>query len=287
MNKRKWYQFSLHIPSVYHDALIGFLASEGFTGFEQKESLLECFIPARKPKEKLLKTVTSILLKFQNEFPDATWKLTSKSIIEKNWNKIWEKNTGIVNATNTIVIKPHWAKLPKNDAKKLVIHIDPKMAFGTGHHETTRLSLLLLEKHLQKGASVLDFGCGTGILAIASIKLGAKSAVAIDNDQWAVSNAKENIHKNKVEHKVHVIQGSISKVPVRKFSLILANIDVPTIKKCLPALSRRMKIGGIAIVSGILVSDGDNLLPFFTQYRLHPIDMVYENEWIALALMKL
>jgi ribosomal protein L11 methyltransferase len=157
------------------------------------------------------------------------------------------------------------------------------MSFGTGHHETTRLSLVLLERYLQKNAKILDFGCGTGVLAIASAKLGAYSAIAIDNDAWALSNALENVKKNR---KVRVLLGSAYKIPNRAFDLIIANIDVPTITKFLPILSKKLKKGNTLILSGILTIDYESLIPLFSKKRLSVVEFITENEWLAVALTK-
>ena len=160
------------------------------------------------------------------------------------------------------------------------------MAFGTGHHETTRLSLVLLEGHVCSGAHVLDFGSGTGILAIAAVKLGAASALAIDNDPWAVENAQENISRNRVPRKVKAVEGDVRKLPKRSFDLIVANIDLPTITKNLAALIRKLRPQGTLIVSGLLTTDLTNFLNLISHRGAVPLEMLNENEWVAVALVK-
>jgi ribosomal protein L11 methyltransferase len=160
------------------------------------------------------------------------------------------------------------------------------MAFGTGHHETTRLSLVLLEEHLRAGMNVLDFGSGTGILAIAAVKLGAASALAIDNDPWAVENAQENIVRNRVPRTVQAIEGDGRKFPKKPFDLIIANIDFPTITKHLVNLVRRLKPQGILILSGLLTTDLTDFLNNLSHQGIVPLEILNENEWVALALIK-
>lgn len=287
MKTKQWHQITLRLPSSFHDIVVGHLSHMGFSGFVEHETALECYIPAKKTRTEICSSIDSALKKIKAEFPEFEWSLTFRSIKEENWNKKWEEKTGIVEATPRILIKPSWKKLRKRDKGKIVLHIDPKMAFGTGHHETTRLTLAMIERYAFPDVSVLDFGCGTGVLAIVCAKLGASSVVAIDNDPWAVENATENIKRNRVEKSVTVKLGSVSKIPRRSFSLIVANIDVPTIKKFLPTLVRHMKLGGIVIFSGILTVDGESLIPLFARYRLSAIDLITENEWLAIALRKL
>ena len=170
----------------------------GFAGFAQEEKLIKCIIPKQKWNKALINKFELVLSKFKIEFPALDLSYSGSIIHEENWNKKWEKQTGIVEATPHIIIKPSWKKLPNRHLKKLVLHIDPKMSFGTGHHETTRLSLSLLERFLEPQMKVLDFGTGTGVLGIACIKLGAKSVFAIDNDKWAIENTIENVKRNGV-----------------------------------------------------------------------------------------
>ncbi|RPI03198.1 MAG: 50S ribosomal protein L11 methyltransferase, partial [Ignavibacteriae bacterium] len=192
-----------------------------------------------------------------------------------------------VEATPHIIIKPTWKKLPARHRKKLVLHIDPKMSFGTGHHETTRLSLSLIEHFLEPGMSVLDFGTGTGVLGIACIKLGAKSVFAVDNDEWAIENTKENVKKNGVQKQMTVRSGSVSRIPRRRFDLLVANIDFRTISRFVSSLAARTRKNGIMILSGILTGDLPILLKLFAKNSLVPLELVDENEWTSIALRRM
>jgi ribosomal protein L11 methyltransferase len=204
---------------------------------------------------------------------------------EKNWNAAWERTVGIVEATDRIIIKPSWKRLRTKDRTKIVLHIDPKMSFGTGHHETTRLCLALLERHLRAGNSVLDVGTGTGILAIAARKLGARRVLAIDTDDWSVSNAQENVIKNGVAPQVTVRKSALNTIHAQRFDLVLANIDFPTISRSLTKLTSFLSRNGILILSGLLVSDLEQLLDLLKRQSAIPIELIAENEWAALALV--
>jgi ribosomal protein L11 methyltransferase len=287
MMYRHWRQITIRIDDSYQDLLVGQLTLLGFTGFSQEQKVLHCIIPDARWTDKTKKIFSITLDKFNDEFPSLVLSYSSLLIRNENWNKKWEKSTGIVEATDRIIIQPSWKKLPKRHRGKLVLHIDPKMSFGTGHHETTRLSLHLIERFLQPGMEILDFGCGTGILGIACVKLGAKSAVAVDNDPWSIDNARENIKRNLVRHHIVCRLGSVSIIPRRKFDLIVANIDFPTISRFLPSIVRRLRSKSVIILSGILTSDRPALLPLCQKNSLLLLEQKSENEWTSFALRRI
>jgi len=287
MRSRNWYQISVRIDEPYQDLLVGQMALLGFSGFVQEEKFLKCFILSNKWTSTIRTKFQTTLERFKCEFPAVDLSFTIKTIHEENWNKTWEKRTGIVEVTQKIIIKPSWKKLPKHYHDKIVLHVDPKMSFGTGHHETTRLSLSLLEQFLQPNMKVLDFGCGTGVLGIACAKLGAKSVIAVDNDPWAIENTRENIKRNNVQRQMTVRFGSISAIPRSKYDLIVANIDFRTISRFLKTIISRSRKGGTIILSGILTSDMPALLPLFEKNLLVPVKLNNENEWTAVVLRAL
>lgn len=287
MKSLKWFQIIIQIDEPYQDLLVGQLALLGFNGFLQEKKSLSCFIPTTKWTLAIRTKFQTILKHFKREFPVVNLSFTITSMRQQNWNKTWEKKTGIVEVTPRIVIKPSWKKLPSRHRKKLVLHIDPKMSFGTGNHETTRLSLNLIERFLQPKMNVIDFGCGTGILGIACIKLGAHSVIAIDNDTWAIENTRENVKRNHVQRQIKVRRGSISVIPQIKFDLIVANIDFHTISRFIRSLAARTRKQGTVILSGILTRDIPTLLPLFDKNSLIPVEIDAENKWTAVALRRI
>lgn len=286
MRNRRWVAIRIAVPESYQDLLIGMLVPLGMDGFLQQDGWIECFISASRWKPAFQKSMEDILVRCMEEFPKIDLAYVIKRVREENWNRQWEQQAGIVEATPRIVIKPSWKTLRKKDRGKLILHIDPKMAFGTGHHETTRLSLLLLEDFVREQSAVLDFGCGTGVLGITAAKLGAKRVWAIDNDPWAIPNARENVKRNHVEKLVRVKLGSVDAIPARKFPLIVANIDLPTITKYLRKLSNALQSGGLLILSGVLEADTEKLKTLAQGARLSPIQFLREKEWIAAAFSR-
>jgi ribosomal protein L11 methyltransferase len=286
MKHHKWYQITIQINESHQDLLIGRLTYLSFNGFSQEEQFLKCYIPTTLWTRIIQNDFQSLLKSFKLEYPSLNLNYSISLISDKNWNKAWEKQTGIVDATSNIIIKPSWRKLTNRHRNKLILQIDPKMSFGTGHHETTRLSLTLLERFIKPNMRVLDFGCGTGVLGIASVKLGARSVVAIDNDEWAIRNTYENMKRNRVGHKMHARLGNIEIINGSKFDLIMANIDYPTITRFISSIASKTCKNGTVIISGILTSDIHSLLPLFKKNYLIPVEIENENEWVASALCR-
>ncbi|MBI3003863.1 MAG: 50S ribosomal protein L11 methyltransferase [Ignavibacteriales bacterium] len=286
MEENAWIELSLQLPFSHQDLLTGQFASMGFSGFQQEDGLLKCFVPKKEWTGGFRSKVKGVLGRFGREFPRLDLRFNLRTIRQENWNKRWEHSIQPIEATDRVVIKPSWKKARRRDKRKIVIVIDPKMSFGTGHHETTRLSLRLLQEHLQPHSSVLDFGSGTGILAIAAAKLGARSVVAIDNDVWAASNAMENVKKNNVTRRVRILKGAAKNIPRCRFEIIIANIDLPTILQSLQSFVKHLKPEGILLLSGLLLKDLTTLLPQLSHRGLVPLGLVCENEWVALSLVR-
>lgn len=281
---RRWVELSFRLPEHIQEILIAALSPLGVAGFLQDEALLTATIPERAFTRTLRARIDAAIAGVQQRFPGVDCSFTTRTLADRNWNAQWERTAGIIEVTKRIIIKPRWKKLRAADRGKIVLHIDPKMSFGTGHHETTRLCLILLEAHLMQGSRVLDMGCGTGVLSIAALKLGARSALAVDNDEWALANARENVKKNRVPA-VRVVRSLPSRKP-GFFGLILSNIDLPTNLGLLSAFTRLLADDGTLILSGLLSRDLPALLDALHGAGLAPVECLGENEWVAVALRK-
>lgn len=284
MHQRPWHQITLLLPLRYHDLITGQLALLGFEGFQQEDHALQCYARNSKWGEQMERRLRDFLTRFKKEFPSCDVTYSRKTIKEQNWNARWERSMGIVEVTPRMIIKPSWKKLRKKDRGKVVLQIDPKMSFGTGHHESTRLCLFLLEEHLRSGSKILDVGCGTGVLSIAAAKLGAKAALGIDNDDWSVVNAKENVKNNRVGNRVKIAKGDVRRLPKGRFDLIMSNIDLHTNLRSIPSYGKKLARGGVVILSGLLTADLPAILKALPPVKLVPVELLEENEWAALAL---
>ncbi len=282
MTRRTWYCIHLLLPTQLQDLLIGQLVPLGFEGFEQLPDSIDGYVRAKRWDRATARRFRNVLERFQREFPSAPVRSTLRRVREENWNKKWEAQAGIVRVTKQILIKPSWQTLPARDRGKIVLHIDPKMSFGTGHHETTQLSLQMLEETMFRGATVLDFGTGTGVLAIAAARLGAKHVDAVDVDEWSVVNARENILRNRVQRTVRIKRGSVAVVPRRRYDIVVANVDAPTLERLLPGLAKRIRARGTVILSGLLVTDLDRIRRHASRAGLQVGEIVRKNEWIAI-----
>lgn len=169
---------------------------------------------------------------------------------EEDWANTWKKYYKPFRIGNSIVIKPIWEEYEEKEGD-LVVELDPGMAFGTGDHETTNMCIKALEKYVEKDSTVFDVGCGSGILAIAAAKLGAKKAVGVDLDPVAVESAKENVGYNNLDN-IEILEGNLIEVIDGKADIVVANILAEIICILTEDVSRVLKQGGYFITSGII-----------------------------------
>ena len=202
MTIKIYLELSFSLPESQQEILIAFLSQFGFEGFWEDNDILRAYVDKNNWNEN-----SFVFLK--EKFPEIKFSITE--IQNQDWNKEWENSIEPILATEKIIVRPSWKEVENTDGK-IVITIDPKMSFGTGHHETTRLMLNLIEKYVKPNDFVLDIGTGTGILAIAAIKLDAKKCIAVDNDEWSIENTKENVIVNNVENVIEVFLGTMGTV---------------------------------------------------------------------------
>lgn len=218
------------------------------------------------------------------------WTLETGFLKDTDWSEKWKKGLKPIKVSfksHKIVVKPTWHKL-KAEKGVIRIDIDPGMAFGTGGHATTKMCLraiLRLSKgaRLPKGASMLDVGTGTGVLAIAAIKLGFKKAVGTDIDKVALKVARKNTALNKT--KLSLTARDLSAVP-GKYDLVVANILAGELTRLAASLKDKMKPGGFLVLSGILDGEKKAVEAVFTGIGLHEALTLSEKEWVALVFSK-
>jgi ribosomal protein L11 methyltransferase len=203
-------------------------------------------------------------------------------IVEKNWNEEWEKSREVVHVSEKIVVKPTFKKYIAKP-NEVVLTLDPKMSFGTGDHQTTKICLLFIEKYLKPGMKVLDAGSGTAIIAIAAAKLGAEKIIAFDNDEHCFDNGKENVGLNNVSDKVEIRTGELKDIPEKKFDLIIANIQKNILLDLAKGFSKRIKKEGLLILSGLLEMDKEAILEKYSAFKFVDIDSIQMDDWIGLV----
>ena len=177
-------------------------------------------------------------------------KVEFEKMYEEDWANNWKKYYKPSKVGEKIVVKPIWEEYEVKD-EELVVELDPGMAFGTGEHETTRMCIQALEKYVQKDSTLFDVGCGSGILAIAAAKLGAKLAVGVDLDPVAVESAKENVGFNNIDN-IEILHGNLIEVIDGKADIVVANIIAEIICILTEDVSRVIKPNGYFITSGII-----------------------------------
>jgi ribosomal protein L11 methyltransferase len=263
------------------DILSGIFAQLGFEGFWEDDNILRCYVRKSRWTPEMLDEVKTIVRRMarQSNTPDAS--IVAREIDDRNWNAEWEKSLQPLQVSNRIVIAPSWSTYNVHPGQ-LLITVDPKMSFGTGYHESTRLCLRLMEKHLKTGAAVLDVGTGTGILAIAAVMLGGRSAVGIDIDDWSYRNALENVRLNHVEDEVHIIHGEVSSLSMERYDMIVANIQLSVIAVLFPEILKRLKPAGMMLLSGLLFEDRENTLHLLSEGGVTILEELKENEWMAI-----
>lgn len=256
-----------------NEQLIALLSEQGFDGFEEDEDTLIAFIPKRVFDE-------GAFQKTLERF--AILSYTKTAVENINWNKKWEEEFEPVIVDKFVGIRAHFHKAIKNVQHEIII--TPKMSFGTGHHATTYMMIQQMKGLDFKEKKVFDFGTGTGVLAILAEKLGAAQVLAIDNDEWSITNAKENCASNGCST-VSIRQ--MDKVPkTGQYDIILANINLNVITATLPALAAIATPAARLILSGFLKTDQPVLLKALGKAGLHQITTIQRGDWIAVLCEK-
>ncbi len=271
----------IQIADKYQESLIAELFDMDFDGFEQRENQIISYIKKESFSISDREQIDLLL----GTYPGDGFIETEEVVADQNWNQQWEE-TIKAQAVGNFFIKPTWSSetIPDN---KILLEIDPKMSFGTGYHETTRLMLQRLPHVLNEGNTVIDAGTGTGILSIAAIKLGAKRVLAFDIDEWSISNTQENILLNNVSGLIDLQKGSAELIPSdMTVDVVLANIQCNIIMELFEKLDSAVKKGGHLVLSGLLEKDKSVILPILKKnYEI--ADISEENEWIAIDAQKL
>ena len=267
----------LETMQPFADILVARLNEINYETFSLEENILKCYIK------------TSVIQK--NDTIDIILSLSQqtkinysfKDIEKKNWNANWEQSFSPVKINSHCIIRADFHKEDKNIKHEIII--TPKMSFGTGHHETTFLMLKEIFNINVSKLNILDMGSGTGVLSILSSKLGAKTILAIDIDEWAYENSIENSLLNNTNN-IKFLKGDISLIENKTFDCVLANINRNIILRDLVKYYKLLINGGKLLISGFLVKDFDLVYKKINKIGFKLINKKNKNKWLMLHLEK-
>ena len=262
------------------DGVYGDLIDESVLNADRTVASVSIYVPADKPTE-----YYTMYLKERLDALKIEHSLELISLCEDDWANSWKQYYNPIEIGNRLVVVPMWEKY-EGSADKVIVKMDPGMAFGTGTHETTRLCATLLEKYVDSTSQMLDVGCGSGILAICASKLGADKCYAYDIDPVAVKVARENVKDNGVTNIECGVSDLLAGVKVGKYDVITANIVADIIIRLLPDIGQFMHEKTKLILSGIIDERCEDVYESIEKNGFEIVEEIHENGWCALSTMK-
>jgi ribosomal protein L11 methyltransferase len=282
MSNQAFLQLNLEIPPGHYDSMIALLSEMGYYAFEETPSVLKAFIMESDYREEYLTEMVDEV------FPGMAFHRTLERIEPKDWNAEWEANFHSVSVGDFCEVHP--PHRPPNPAVKYHVMVAPKMAFGTGHHATTWLMLQACSHMDFRGKTVLDMGCGTGVLGILAHQLGASTVTLIDVDPWSRENTMENALLNGIvdleRSGLEVILGDASSIPGKRYQIILANINRNVLMTDRDRMLGALSEGGMIVISGFYDFDEEKVSAHFTGAGLRAVERQSRESWVMLAFEK-
>ena len=315
----KWNKFTLKTRSEVEDIVISTLADVGIKGVEiqDKQPLTESdkqqmfvdimpdipdddgiaylnfYLDVDEDKEKVLADVRAALAEMQEFLDLGECTITESETEDKDWINNWKQYFKQFYVDDILII-PSWEEVKPEDRDKMIIHIDPGTAFGTGMHETTQLCIRQLKKYVTKDTELLDVGTGSGILSIIALKLGARHAVGTDLDPCAVPAVEENKEVNGIPVEAFdMMIGNIiddkevqDRVGYEKYDIVTANILADVLVPLTPVIVHQMKPGAVYITSGILDVKEDVVKEAVVAAGLEVVEVTHQGEWVSVTARK-
>ena len=315
----KWNKFTLKTLSSVEDIVISTLAEAGVEGVEIEDKVplteedkqqmfvdilpegpeddgiayLSFYLDADEEKDELLARVSEELEDLRSFMDIGECTITESQTEDKDWINNWKQYFHQFYVDDILII-PSWEEVKPEDEGKMIIHIDPGTAFGTGMHETTQLCMRQLKKYVKDSTELLDVGTGSGILSIVALKLGAAHAVGTDLDPCAISATKENLEANDIpDGKMDVMIGNIindktvqDTVGYEKYDIVTANILADVLVPLTPVIIHQMKKGGIYITSGIIDEKESTVVEAVKAAGLEVLEIAHQGEWVSVTARK-
>ncbi len=316
----KWNKFTLKTRSEVEDIVISTLADVGVEGVEIEDKVpltesdkkqmfvdilpdgpaddgiayLNFYVEEDQDPQPLLDRVKEALEELRMFMDIGECTITESQTEDKDWINNWKQYFHQFYVDDILII-PSWEEVKAEDQDKMIIHIDPGTAFGTGMHETTQLCMRQLKKYVNKDTQILDVGTGSGILSIAALKLGAAHAVGTDLDPCAISAVKENLEANDVPTTdMDMILGNIiddkqvqDEVGYEKYDIVVANILADVLIPLTPVILHQMKKGGLYITSGIIDDKEESVVEAVKAAGLEIVEITHQGEWVSVTARKI
>ncbi|MDF1570079.1 MAG: 50S ribosomal protein L11 methyltransferase [Bacteroidales bacterium] len=269
------YTFTFSDPAADPEMLIAFLNAYNYEGFQESDDQMIAYLPESKKDEKLL---AQLLEQVGNE--NIIIGYTSRRLPDINWNAKWESDFLPVEIDDFVRIRASFHGKDETFVHDIII--DPKMSFGTGHHATTRLMMRAMRTLDFSRKKVADLGCGTAVLSILASRMGAAGVLAVDIDEWAVSNSRDNIENNNCSNIV-VKRGDIDVAGNERFDIVLANINRNVLLESMCRFRQLLPGGGTLVLSGIMLNDRDIITVAAENSGFRAAGIFSENDWCALV----
>jgi len=270
------YEFSVTPKNPATEILIAELGHVGFESFVENDTGVTAYIQKQEWNSNILDDLYIL------GSPEFKINYAYHEVIQTNWNKEWEKNFNPIQVDGQVSVR---APFHENPSLKYDIVIEPKMSFGTGHHETTHMMIQHLLALDLENKKVLDMGCGTGILAIFSEMKGAQPTEAIDIDSWCYQNSIENVQRNGCKH-ITVLEGDSSLLKGEKYDVIIANINRNILLSDMKIYTDCLHQEGILLLSGFYKDDIAIIESEVVKHGLVFDKMIQRNRWVALKYNK-
>lgn len=315
----KWNKFTIQTTTAAEDFISMMLGELGIEGIEIEDNIpltkeeqagmfidfppelpaddgtsrVSFYLDEKEDGEELLKQVQAGLKELRAMVDIGAGTITTGETEDVDWVNNWKQYFKAF-TIDDILIKPTWEELKEEDRDKFLIEIDPGVSFGTGKHETTQLCIRQLRKYMKQGDEVLDVGCGSGILSIAALKLGASHVVGTDIDENCMESTYENMEVNRLEKKLgEFYMGNLiddeklqQTVGTERFDIVVANILADVIIPMAPVIPARLKQGGIFITSGIIDFKEDAVKTAIEQAGLEVLEINHQGEWVNITARK-
>ncbi|UCF87507.1 MAG: 50S ribosomal protein L11 methyltransferase [Nitrospiraceae bacterium] len=275
-----YYEFALRASENSHEALLNKMIEMGSLGFVERENTLVAYFEENADVTRLCNELREFRGILESSGLNPEFSFDYVLLPGKDWGESWKEGIDAIDVGENITIAPSWINY---ETERITITIDPGMVFGTGHHETTRRCIMMLERfsHKKNRMSLLDVGTGTGILAITASKLGFHHVIAVDTDPVAVETARRNIEINGISA-VKVRKGGIVGVE-GTFDVIVANLYVEPLLEAAREIVKRLNPEGIAIFSGMLVGQDGEVIEAMKQASRNLVEKVCDRKWISLV----